>query len=230
VKSHARLAHDPTIYPTEDKSLGEESLQRFIIELLRPLVERWLSERGVEAFTGADLFIYWRQHDATRRVAPDVFVLPGVRPGRRLKSWKTWETGTVPTFALEVVSGDADKDYVEAPRAYDEMGASELIVFDPDYEIAGDRFRFQVFRRLKGRGLVRVEATNADRVKSRALACFIRSVGAGESTRLRVASGEDGQDLFATAEERLDREKAGRLAAEAEVLELRRKLKARKHT
>lgn len=231
-------AVDPTVYPTEDK-MGEESLQRFIVELLRPLVERWLAEKKVLAFTGADQFVYWRQHDATRRVAPHVFVLPGVRPGRRIKSWKVWEHGITPSFALEVVSADVDKDYVDAPAAYGDLGVDELVLFDPDHETAPGRVAFQVFRRTKKHGLVRIESTSADRVKSRALGCWLRAVGVGDALRLRLATGPRGDDLVPTAEEyergekerergekerergEKEREREARLAAEAEIARLR---------
>jgi hypothetical protein len=39
------VAEDPTVYPIEDDT-GEGSLQRFISELLRMLVVRWLESRG----------------------------------------------------------------------------------------------------------------------------------------------------------------------------------------
>ena len=208
------------IYPTEDE-LGEESLQRFVAELLRPLIAAYLHERGLLAFTGADQFVYYKRGDAFSRVAPDVFVLPGVRPGRRIKSWKVWETGIAPSLAIEIVSDDVDKDYLDGPPKYDSVGVQELIVFDPDYEQSPERVLFQVFRRLPRRGLTRVEATNADRVRSKVLGCHLRTVGVGEDLRLRLSTGPTGDELFPTPEEAARRERAGRLAAEAEVERLR---------
>ena len=52
---------DPTHYPVRDDA-GEGSLQRFIAELLRPLVERWLADQGDPVFVGADQSIYWKQY------------------------------------------------------------------------------------------------------------------------------------------------------------------------
>ena len=223
----ARVARDTTVYPEEER-VGEESLQRFIVELLRPMVERWLASRKVVAFTGADQFIYFEKGDVRRRLAPDVFVLPGVRPGRRIRSWKTWVDRVVPSFALEVVSQDVDKDYIEAPRLYDELGVKELVVFDPDFETEHGRLRFQVFRRVARRGLVRVHVTQGDRVESRALGCYIVAVGEGEAVRLRLATGPEGRDLVPTPEEgeaheraEKERERAARIALEAELLRLR---------
>jgi Uma2 family endonuclease len=69
-------------------------------------------------------------------------VLPGVAPGTRVRSWKVWKTGVVPSFALEIVSRDVEKDYEDAPRAYAELGAQELVIFDPDYERQPHRVRW----------------------------------------------------------------------------------------
>ena len=218
------IPYDPTIYPTED-DMGEGSLQRFISELFRALVERWLMTRpgGVPTFVGANQFIYWQQFNSKRTLAPDVFVLPGVAPGIKINSWKTWEHGFAPSFALEVVSQDDYlKDYRDGPTSYDEIGVKELVIFDPEYRNdLTDRLRFQVFRRLSkpGRGLVRVEATNDDRVRSRVLGCHLRAVGANLDTlRLRLATGPKGDALFPTEAES---ERVERLAAEAELTKLR---------
>src|SRR5882724_3122767 len=105
---------DPTVYPVEEK-VGEDSLQTFIVEFLRPEIERWLTVKNKPAFVGADQFIYYTQHDPSKVVAPDVYVLPGVSPTRRVRSWKVWKTGIVPSLAIEVVSQHKPyKDYVEA--------------------------------------------------------------------------------------------------------------------
>lgn len=216
-----RDGDDPTIYPIED-DVGEDSLQRFIAELFRMLVERYLRERGTPTFVGADQFIYWEQHNPTKVVAPDVYVLPGFAPGARVKCLKTWEAGVVPSFALEIVSSnDVDKDYRTAPARYAELGVQELVVFDPDFRDHDDRLRIQLFRRLPRRGLIRIEATNEDRVRSRVLGAWLRAVGSDEQVRLRLATGSRGDDLFPTEAEA---ERAGREAAEAELRSLRTEL------
>ncbi|WP_437333166.1 Uma2 family endonuclease [Sorangium sp. So ce394] len=201
---------DPTFYPVE-KKMGEDSLQTWIVELLRPLIERWYQELGRPRFVGADQFIYYQQFDPSKVVAPDVYVLPGVPPGRRVRSWKVWETGIAPSFALEVVSSDEPyKDYVDAPERYRELGVRELVIFDPDWERSRDRVRWQRYRRLKTRGFVRVETTNVDRIYARVLGCWLRVIGAGDAARVRLATGSEGEALFPTAAE------AERAAKEAE--------------
>src|SRR6202041_2064755 len=114
-----------------------------ILELLRPLVERWYAQLGKPTFVGADQFVYYKQFHPTKVVAPDLYVLPGVPPGRRFKSWKTWKTGVVPSLAVEVItSDDVEKDYREAPERYAELGTDELVVFDPDFEQSDERRRW----------------------------------------------------------------------------------------
>src|SRR5580704_16349939 len=96
---------DPTFYPTEEK-VGQDTLHMLILELLRPLVERWYAQLGKPTFVGADQFVYYKQFHPSKVVAPDLYVLPGVAPGRRFKSWKTWKTGVVPSLAVEVITSD----------------------------------------------------------------------------------------------------------------------------
>lgn len=199
---------DPTFYPIEEK-VGEDILQRWIMELLRPLCERWLASRKVLALVGADQFIYYRQHAPTVRVSPDIYVLPGVRPGTRVPSWKTWETGIVPSFAFEIVSKDWEKDYAESPGRYADLGVSELVIFDPAPERHPDGVVWQVFRRVGDRPLRQIEVSQGDRVRSKVLGCFLRVVGSDDSMRVRLAPGPRGDALFPTAEE------AERAAAEA---------------
>jgi hypothetical protein len=198
---------DPTVYPVEEK-VGEELLQRLIVELLRPLIARWLAERGIVALVGADQFIYYRQHDPLRRYAPDVYVLPDVQPETAVSAWKTWATGIVPSFALEVVSTDWRKDYEEAPARCAEIGVAELVVFDPWFadRPGGEGARWQAWRA----GAPRASRSDEDRIRSKVLDCWLRSVGVGQGTRLRLATGSGGETLFPSAEE------AERQAKEAE--------------
>lgn len=228
-----RLDQDPTVYPIED-DVGEGSLQRFISELLRMLIEIWLRSRGRAAFVGADQYFYWQQYNPSESVAPDVYVLPGVPPGVRVGAWKVWETGRVPSFAFEVVSQNVEKDYLQSPAKYDRLGVEELIVFDPDHRESSDRVRWQIFRRTP-RGFLRVEATDADRVRSEVLGCWLRAVGEGDAIRVRLALDPDGEALLPTdaearaqaeAEQRrlaeaLEAEREARMALERELARLR---------
>ena len=194
---------DPTVYPEEER-VGESIVQRWIVELFRPLLERWFTERGVVAFVGADRFIYFQQYNPTKRISPDVYVLPGVAPDTDVATWKVWDTGLPPSFTLEIASEDWENDYAEAPGLHDQCGASELVIFDPWFKRRphGEGLLFQMYRRLPRRGFVRVEVTNERRVRSKTLGCFLRAVGSGRRMRLRIATGPTGNVLLPTAEGR----------------------------
>jgi hypothetical protein len=190
-------------YPETDH-MGEDALQRFIAELLRPLIAAWLLTLGRRLFVGADQFIYIVEGDPTQRIAPDIYVLPKVDPDSAPKCWKRWELPEGPSFALEIVSTDYQKDYEDAPVDYARLGTKELVIFDPRVTPRSrKRVRWQVYRRVGKRGFRLVEKSNEDRVYARELKCFLRVVGVGPSTRLRLARGERGDDIVPTAEERL---------------------------
>jgi hypothetical protein len=216
--------------------MGESILQALISELLRPLIARFLRERGVKAFVGADQFFYYDQEDISLRIAPDVYVLPGIEEPREERVWKCWELEQPPSFALEIVGRDAAKDYEDAPIDYKSIGVRELVVFDPDWTPKSrTRVRWQVWRRVGKRGLVPVLKSNDDRIESRALGCWLRLVGEGGARRVRLATGAFGEELVATDEElaerervRAESERALREAAERERDELRAALAALK--
>jgi len=183
---------DPTFYPVED-DVGEHELQTYILEFLRPLLERYLASIGMRAHVGSDQFIYWREFAPTCSVSPDIYVLPGVSQDIAIESWKVWETQVVPSFALEIVTSDYRKDYDESPKRYAELGVQELVIFDP---FPGpQRTALQVFRQTPD-GFQRIEKTSGDRVRSEVLGCFFRVVGDKHEVRLRVGLGTRGDELF----------------------------------
>jgi hypothetical protein len=143
-----------------------------------------------------------------------------------------WLDPVVPSFAFEVASQDWEKDDFEVPARYDELGVRELVIFDPWSTERTEGIRWQVFRRVGRRGLMRVEASRGDRVRSKALGCWLRAVGAGRDTRVRIAVGARGEELVPTAEEneRAAREaerteRAAKEAALARVNELEAELR-----
>ncbi len=217
---------DPTYYPTEDE-MGESALQTLITELLRPLIARWLAHRHIDAFVGADQFIYWIQHAPTVSVAPDIYILPGVSPNIVPGCWKVWETGIAPVFALEVMAEDNSKDLLRSPDRYDSLGVMELLMFDPFAERRKAPVRFWSYRRnTKGR-LMATEATMGDRIRSVTLDCHVRVVGRGDMQRLRLGTGAKGNTLFPTEAEAQEmvayqqRVEAGQVRARAKAAEAR---------
>jgi Uma2 family endonuclease len=221
-------AADPTFYPVDD-GMGEGLGHRKTAELLRILLDLFLAHQRKVACVGANQFIYWVQGDPKKTVAPDVYVLPGVPADTDIDCWKVWETGIVPSVVVEVVSRSVKKDYVDAIERYRELGVLEVIVFDGKATKSSPRrVRWQIFRRIKGQGLVRVEVSNEDRVQSRQLGCWLRMVGKGSSLCLRVGLGPKGDELLPTEAEAEAKARAQVEAkareAEAEAARLRKEL------
>lgn len=199
------LDEDPTFYPEEEK-LGEDVVQTLVAEAFRPLLKRYVDELGVRAFVGADQLMYYVQGDPTACVSPDVYVMPGewlVNEVDRIGSWKKWECGVVPSFALEIMSlhNKKKKDDRKSPARHDALGTKELIVLDPYADKAygmRNHTRFRIFRRDAKDRLVLVETTNDPIVFSEVLDCHLRVVGRGNFQQLRIATGPNGETLFPT--------------------------------
>lgn len=218
-KKKAPVAID---YPETD-NMAENLLQRLMSEFLRPLIQRFLREamEGTNAKdkrykslrahrtlrVGADQFWYYVEGDTSKCVSPDVYVMAGVDPKCTPPSWKLWELDKPPVFALEIVSKEKKKDYVETPKAYAHTGVHELVVYDPDAPVLSDvsagqsRVRWQVWRRSSAGRWAKVVQSNADRIESEALSCWLRVVGEGGERLLRVATGPQGDQLFLSGEE-----------------------------
>jgi hypothetical protein len=229
------------VYPETDE-MGEHQTQFRIAVLLVPLVMAWLALKGRAAQVAGNQFWYFVKGQPKRSRAPDLYVVDGVAPNARDRAtWHTWE-GHRPSFVLEVASAQWQKDYDEAPGDYDAMRAKELVIFDPGAsERSRRRIRWQVYRRVRGRGFVQVFAGGGDRVESRELECWIRLVEEDGNPRLRLASGPHGDELIPTDAERAEAERAAKeaeraakdhalaraAAAEAELAQLREALRSR---
>lgn len=202
--------NDPTFYP-EEEHLGEDVVQSFIIEEFRPLLERYANEQGLEVFVGTDQMMFYVQYDPSACVSPDIYVMPGIWPKEgqgRIGSWKKWECGVVPMFAIEIMSlhNKKKKDDRKSPARHDALGTKELIVLDPYADKAyrmRNRTRFRIFRRNGEDRLVLVDQTNDPMVWSEALGVHLRVMGRGIQQKLRIATGPNGDTLFPTRDEAL---------------------------
>ena len=87
-----------------------------------------------DCFVGQDLNIYYRRHPRRASVAPDVFVCFGVHPGdlELAASYRLWDVGAPPVFALEIASENTyPADLDEKPAKYLDMGVDEYWRLDP---------------------------------------------------------------------------------------------------
>ena len=85
-------------------------------------------------YVGLDNFIYYREGDQTKFVAPDVYVVFGVAKYPLRRSFYTWSEGAVPVVVFEFLSDTtAAQDRSEKVEVYlSDMGVSEYFVHQPD--------------------------------------------------------------------------------------------------
>lgn len=87
-------------------------------------------------YIGIDNFIYYREGDITKFVAPNIYVVFGVDKYPQRRSFYTWSEGTVPTTIFEFLSdATANQDRHEKVQRYlTEMGVQEYFIHQPDME------------------------------------------------------------------------------------------------
>ncbi|NER81280.1 MAG: Uma2 family endonuclease [Leptolyngbya sp. SIO1D8] len=120
-------------YPSSD---GEPVAETFVhlyallvtLEVLRQYLE------GQPATVLANQFLYYSQGMPKLRVAPDVMVIFDVEPGPR-DNYKIWEEGQVPSVIFEMTSQSTrEQDKVFKKTLYEQLGVQEYWLFDPKGE------------------------------------------------------------------------------------------------
>ena len=192
---------EPIEYPDSDGHfLPDNPLQsNAIVELRFSLKEHF---RGVpNVVLEGDMFLYYAQDEADERrvrgrrvgkyVAPDVFVVLDHDLGGRL-TYKLWEEGKAPDFALEVISPSSElRNRRDKKELYGRIGVQEYFLFQPDVRrpsprVVGYTLRGGAYRELGP------DATlpGAEAVVSEVLGVSLRPEGAF----LRVRDQRSGKD------------------------------------
>lgn len=135
-------------YPSGDGSPLAESFAHLnailtTFEVLRQFLE------GQKATVLANQYMYYEQGNPRLRVAPDVMVACGVRPGGR-DNYVISQEGIVPSVIFEVTSPSTqneDKGYKK--KLYARLGVVEYWLFDPKGE--------WIMNKLKGNRLITFE-------------------------------------------------------------------------
>ena len=122
--------------------------------------------------------------------------------------WQTWLPGHhPPRWAVEIVSSDWRKDYDDAPPKYAQLGARELVVFDP--EVASGAVRnparasLTLYRRGADAIFVRTYSGDGP-VFSNELNVWLHVRHEGPTARLRLCLDQAGTQLVLTAAERAE--------------------------
>ena len=87
-------------------------------------------------YIGVDSFIYYREGDSTKFVAPDIYVVLGADKYPERRSFYTWSEGAVPTTIFEFLSDStAYRDRHGKFEIYlSDMGAQEYFIHQPEME------------------------------------------------------------------------------------------------
>jgi Uma2 family endonuclease len=209
--SAATVAESPELTPppggwsawhlTDEDDVGESTEQGIIVRLLLAALSELARERGwARSLVAGDQFFAWLEAHPLVRVSPDVYLLDDPPPPPYPAMWQTWRPAHAPPrFALEVVSDRWQKDYRDAPSKYDQLGARELVIFDPDAATAPHlrRVPLQVYRRDPAGAWTRV-AAGPGPVHSAELDAWLVIL---PGPRLRIARDPAGLDLFLTPDE-----------------------------
>jgi Uma2 family endonuclease len=193
-------------YLTDEEDMGESVEQTQINRTVRSSLEELAASRGwTNVFWSCDNFFAWIRDEPMVRVSPDVYLLDDPPPPPHPGMWQTWLPGhKPPRWALEVVSKDWKKDYDEAPLKYAQLGARELVIFDPEAaasaERRGARVTLQVYQRVADGAFLRIYAGDGP-APSRELDAFLVVKREGGAVRLRIALDAAGEQVVPTAEE-----------------------------
>ena len=103
-------------------------------------------------YVGIDNFIYYREGDLTKFVAPDVYVVLGVDKFPQRRSFYTWSEGAVPAAVFEFLSDStANQDRTEKVRLYlMDMGVPEYFIHQPEMKKPSE---FRGWRRSPSGGI-----------------------------------------------------------------------------
>ena len=222
-------------YPTSDgKPMAETDVHRdLIVDLIETLKVWFAADPNV--YVSGDLLLFYEEGNKYKHVAPDVFVVRGVRKLPPRLYYLLWEEGKAPDFIIEVTSKTTSNVDRRKKRVLyrDVLKVPEYFLFDPFEEYL--KPSMQGYRLVEGE--YEPIAPVAGRLPSVMLGLHLERDG----TQLRLFDPAAGQRLAtlseraAAAEARAAAATAGagaetraRRQAEAEAERLREELDALK--
>ena len=168
-------------------------------------------------YVGVDNFIYYREGDTTKSVAPDIYVVLGAAKFPLRRSFYTWAEGAVPRVLFEFLSDStADEDREEKVQIYlRDIGAQEYFIHQPEMEKPAE---FRGWRRDPSGAIVEMPADARGDLFSESLNLLFRWTDQRHSyVRLLRPYLPDGTPITTAIEERNLRAAAKLRAEEAKL-------------
>lgn len=219
----------PTIYiegyPCEDdEPMAATGFHADQIRIFSEQFSRYFASNA-HIYIGVDSFIYYREGDIRKFVAPDIYVVFGVAKHPQRRSFYTWAEGAVPTAVFEFLSdATANQDRREKVLLYlKDMRVQEYFIHQPDMERP---IEFRGWRRSPSGDIIEIESDAQGGLLSQALNLYFRWEDQLDThVRLLRPYLPDGTPITTSMEEhrlRLEetqrREAAETIATEAQAL------------
>ena len=157
-------------------------------------------------YIGVDSFIYYREGDVTKFVAPDIYVVFGVSKYPQRRSFYTWSEGAVPVAVFEFLSDStAHQDRNKKVGVYlTDIGVQEYFIHQPEMEKPSE---FHGWRRSPSGSIVEIEPDPEGGLFSKALNLWLRWEELQHTqVRLLRPSLPDGTPITTSLEEKHLRE------------------------
>jgi len=132
VKVFTQIEQEEIEYPSSDgEPMAESDITRDYMTYGVEALKLYFQGRS-DVYVSANSFVYYEEGNKAAVVAPDVYVVFGVRKRQR-DNYQIWkEAGIAPQFVLEITSATTqDVDQETKPETYRSLGVREYFQYDP---------------------------------------------------------------------------------------------------
>ena len=206
----------PTVYiagyPYEDdEPMGATGFHVEQINTFSEQLSRYFINEPI--YVGVDSFIYYREGEPRKFVAPDVYVVFGVDRIPQRRSFYTWREGTVPAVVFEFLSDStANQDRHEKVQLYlIDMEVKEYFIHQPELKKSSE---FRGWRRSHSGGIVEIAPDEQGGLFSESLNLWLQWEECENGVRLLRPYLPDGTPITTSMEEHHLRLEAEAMAAE----------------
>jgi len=119
-------------YPTSDgKPMAETDYHRILMTALIQALEYWFADEP-KVYVSGNLLMYYVPGNKRKHVSPDVFVVKGIKKGKRLY-YLTWKERKKPSVVFEITSKSTRAEDIKTKFALyrDVLKVKEYFLFDP---------------------------------------------------------------------------------------------------